>query len=78
VANGFPALKARRLRAVLERKPLSYRVVRQSGSHKRMKSRSYPPFTFSVHDGSTVSPVLVRKVLIEDVGLAEAEAMRLL
>jgi predicted RNA binding protein YcfA (HicA-like mRNA interferase family) len=31
-------MKAKRLLAILERKPLSYRVVRQSGSHRRMEA----------------------------------------
>ncbi|HEV2771153.1 MAG TPA: hypothetical protein VGV40_13295 [Solirubrobacteraceae bacterium] len=31
----FPSVKARALLKVLSRKPLGYRVVRQSGSHRR-------------------------------------------
>lgn len=43
--NPLPSLKAKRLLAVLERAPLSYRVVRQSGSHRRMESPGYPALT---------------------------------
>jgi predicted RNA binding protein YcfA (HicA-like mRNA interferase family) len=71
-------MKAKRLLAILERKPLSYRVVRQSGSHRRLEAEGRPPFTFAFHDKATIRPVLVRKILTEDVGLAEDEARKLL
>jgi len=74
----FPSLKAKRLLAILERSPLSYRVVRQSGSHRRMESQSYPPLTFAFHDKATIPAGLVRKILVRDVGLAEDEARKLL
>jgi predicted RNA binding protein YcfA (HicA-like mRNA interferase family) len=71
-------MKAKQLLAVLERKPLSYRATRQSGSHRRMQSPSYPPLTFAFHDKATIPGGLVRKILVRDVGLAEDEARRLL
>lgn len=74
----FPSMKAKRLLAVLERKPLGYRVTRQSGSHRRMEAAGRPPLTFAFHDGATVPSGLVRKILIRDVGLAEDEARKLL
>ena len=74
----FPAMKARRLLRVLECSPLGYRVARQSGSHRRMESDRYPPFTFAFHDKATIRPALVRKILVDDVGLAEDEARKLL
>lgn len=74
----FPSLKARQLLAILEREPLAYRVLRQTGSHKRLVSdKDYPPLTFSFHDGATVAPGLVRKILVKDVGLSEADAYEL-
>ncbi len=73
-----PTMKAKRLLAILERKPLSYRVSRQSGSHRRMEAPARPPLTFAFHDNATVPSGLVRKVLVRDVGLAEAEARKLL
>jgi predicted RNA binding protein YcfA (HicA-like mRNA interferase family) len=61
------------------RKPLGYKIVRQSGSHRRLESQSgYPPLTFSFHDRATVPRGAVRKVLCEDVGLAENAALGLL
>jgi predicted RNA binding protein YcfA (HicA-like mRNA interferase family) len=71
-------MKAERLRAVLERKPLSYRVVRRAGSHRRLRSSGYPPLTFAFHDNQTVPPWTVSKILLGDVGLGEDEALKLL
>jgi len=76
--NPFPSMKAKRLLAVLERKPLGYRVARQSGSHRRMESPDYPPLTFAFHDKATIPAGLVRKILVRDVGLVEDEARKLL
>ncbi|MDQ3725473.1 MAG: type II toxin-antitoxin system HicA family toxin [Actinomycetota bacterium] len=64
--------------AILERKPLNYRVVRQTGSHRRLRSPDYPPVTFAFHDSVTIPPWTVRKILIGDVGLGEDEARKLL
>jgi len=74
----FPTMKAKRLLAILERKPLGYRVSRQSGSHRRMEAPGRPPLTFAFHDNATIPSGLVRKVLVRDVGLAEDEARKLL
>jgi len=74
----FPSIKAKRLLSILESKPLDYKVVRQTGSHRRMESPDHPPFTFAFHDGATIKPALVRKILTKDIGLAEAEARKLL
>jgi len=74
----FPSLKAARLLAILQRRPLGYRVVRQSGSHRRLEAEGRPPLTFAWHAKATVPPGLVRKVLVRDVGLDEAEARALL
>lgn len=74
----FPSVKAKRLLALLERAPLNYRVVRQSGSHRRMESPSHPPLTFAFHDRATIAGGLVRKILVRDVGLDEDEARKLL
>jgi predicted RNA binding protein YcfA (HicA-like mRNA interferase family) len=64
--------------AVLERKPLNYRVVRQAGSHRRLRSPDYPPLTFAFHDRATIPPSGVRKTLVDEVGLSEIEARKLL
>jgi predicted RNA binding protein YcfA (HicA-like mRNA interferase family) len=74
----FPSMKARELLAVLSREPLSYEVARQRGSHRRLKAPGRPPITFAFHDGATIAPGLVRKILCRDVGLGEDEALKLL
>ncbi len=74
VSDRFPSLKAKRLLAILQGKPLGYRVVRQKGSHRRMESESYPPITFAAHDGDTVPGGMVRKILVDQVGLDADQA----
>jgi predicted RNA binding protein YcfA (HicA-like mRNA interferase family) len=77
--SSFPSLKAAQLLRVLRREPLRYEIVRSRGSHRRMRSvRGYPPIVFSFHDRATISPGMVRKVLVREVGLADDEALRLL
>jgi predicted RNA binding protein YcfA (HicA-like mRNA interferase family) len=72
-------MKARQLLAVLARPPLRYRVVRQVGSHRRLSSAAgYPPLTFAWHDGATIAPDAVRKVLVRLVGLSDQEALECL
>jgi predicted RNA binding protein YcfA (HicA-like mRNA interferase family) len=71
-------MKAKALLAVLIREPLCYRTVRQRGSHRRLEAPGRPPLLFSFHDGATVPPGLVKKVLVKDVGLTDDEAIDLL
>jgi predicted RNA binding protein YcfA (HicA-like mRNA interferase family) len=54
LVNPFPSVKAKRLLALLERQPLNYKVVRRSGSHRRMESPGRPPLTFAFHDKATI------------------------
>jgi predicted RNA binding protein YcfA (HicA-like mRNA interferase family) len=74
----FPSMKASALLRVLMRAPLQYRIERQRGSHRHLTSPDHPPLLFSFHDGVTVTPRLVRKILVQDVGLGADEALRLL
>jgi len=71
-------MKAARLLALLERKPLGYREVRRAGSHRRMEAPGRPPIIFAFHDKATIPGGLVRKVLTRDVELGEDEARKLL
>jgi hypothetical protein len=41
-------------------------------------SPDYPPLVFAFHDKVTIPPSRVRKVLVNEVGLAEADARTLL
>ena len=76
--DDFPSLKARRLLAILMREPLGYRVVRQSGSHRTLAAPGRPRVLFAFHDGRTLAPHDVRRVLVREVGLAESDALDLL
>ena len=74
----FPSMKAKRLLWVLMREPLNYRIVRQRGSHRTLKAPGRPTVTFAYHDRKEVRPRDVRKMLVNQVGLEEAEALDLL
>lgn len=64
---------------ILSRRPLNYEIVRQHGSHRTMRSTSgYPQLMFSGHEGDEVGSTRVKKVFTDQVGLSEAEAIRLL
>lgn len=79
MSTQFPALKATKLMALLRREPLGYEIVRQRGSHRRLRSRNgLPDIAFSFHDGVTLPGGLVRKVLVGEIGLSEDEARSLL
>jgi predicted RNA binding protein YcfA (HicA-like mRNA interferase family) len=80
MGGGFPSVKAQRLKRILMREPLNYRVTRQKGSHCRMESdvEGCKPVLFAFHDGDTIAPGLVRKILVKEAGLSEEEALRLL
>jgi predicted RNA binding protein YcfA (HicA-like mRNA interferase family) len=72
-------MKARQMLRVLMGPVLQYEVNNQRGSHRKLVSRAgYPPLLFSSHDGETLGPVLVRKILISDVGLSEEKAKEVL
>lgn len=73
----FPSLKAKQLLAVLERAPLNYVVVAQRGSHRKLESPVYRNINFAWHDGATIPPGAVKKLLVAKVGLSEEEARKL-
>lgn len=74
----FPSLKAKKLLRVLQAKPLGYRVVRQSGSHRKLEAPGRPVLTFAFHDSQSIRPSTVKDILCNQVGLPEAEALALL
>ena len=66
--------------AILRRKPLEYRVKgkRGGGSHKRLISAAgYPDIPWWAHDKDELKPSVVRSILVDGVGLTEAEARKL-
>jgi predicted RNA binding protein YcfA (HicA-like mRNA interferase family) len=64
------------LRLLLTR--LDYRVVRQTGSHRRLVADGRPAITFAFHDKATVSPRTVGVILVQQVGLSPDEAKEVL
>jgi predicted RNA binding protein YcfA (HicA-like mRNA interferase family) len=72
----FPSLKAKALLALLRRPPLSYEISRQKGSHRVLDADGYPRLGFSFHDGVSVPPGVVKKILVKDVGLSEEQALK--
>lgn len=74
----YPSMKAGKLLAILLREPLNYEIARSNGSHRTLKSELYPRVIFAFHDGKTISPGLVRKVLEKDVGLTPEQAADIL
>lgn len=78
MGNQIPSMKARALLAVLKREPLCYSVTRQKGSHRRLESPSYPPLLFAFHDGDTIGATMVKKILINSVGLTAEEVSAIL
>lgn len=49
--------------AVLQGK-LGYEIERQSGSHRRLVATGRPPLTFAFHDSASLSPGVVRDILV--------------
>lgn len=72
----YPSMKSSDLLRILA--ALGYSEDRRAGSHRRMKADGRPPLTFAFHDGQTIPPGLVRKILIKDVGLTENEIQEML
>jgi len=56
-------------------KRLGYVIDRQHGSHRTMKCSGRPDILFSYHDTASIAPGAVRKILMDDIGLSEREAL---
>lgn len=78
MATKFPSVKAQDLQRVFERRPLLYVVTRQNGSHRELRAQGRPNLRFSYHDRATVPPGVVKKYLVDIIGLSEADALDLL
>jgi predicted RNA binding protein YcfA (HicA-like mRNA interferase family) len=71
----LPVLSARQLIRVLEK--VGFRIVRQRGSHIRMKHVDGRVVTVASHAGQDIGRGLLRKIL-RDAELSPQELMRLL
>ena len=72
--NQFPSMKTKELIKCLCRAPLYYKIVRQRGSHRTLKSKNYPDIRIGYYDSYEVSGEFVRDLLIKRVGLTQAMA----
>ncbi len=72
----YPSMRSSDLLHILAH--LGYIEDRRVGSHRRLKANGRPDLTFAFHDGQTVPPGLVRKILAKDVGLSEDEIREIL
>lgn len=73
-------MKARRMRTLLARE-FGYEVpasARAGGSHRKLVAAGRPTLTFAFHDGDELGPVMVRRILIRDVGLTLQEALEVM
>lgn len=75
----FPSMRGRELYRHLARKPLSYRQDpdrSREGSHRTLVSDAYPDLHLAFHDSVEIAPGLVRKILVQDVGLSPDQALK--
>lgn len=71
----FPSLKAKEMLSVLG--TLGYTVTRQKGSHRQMDAEGLPRLTFAFHTADTIPSGMVRKILVDQVGLDADTARKL-
>jgi len=73
MGESFPSLKAKDLERIIE--AVCGAPVRQAGSHKQYRSpNGGGTFTYGFHGSDTVSPHMVRRILLRDLGLTKDEA----
>ena len=58
--SNWPATKARRVLAALER--LGWRVKRQSGSHKLLTREGRPDYEFAFHDNAELGRRILSRI----------------
>jgi len=71
-------MKAEAFLAVLTREPLAYEITRQKGSHRTLEAEGRPKLLWSYHPRATVPPGVIRKYLVNQIGMSEADALALL
>lgn len=71
-------MKAKVLLRLLTSQPLGYVVVKQVGSHRRLEAEGRPPLYFSFHDRTEIGGTMIRKILVDQVGLDEHVAKGIL
>lgn len=71
-------MKTKELIKCLSRLPLKYKIIGQSGSHRTLGSENYPEIRISYHDTFEISGFKIRKILMEDIGLTEEIARKVI
>ena len=74
----FPSMKTKELIKCLCRYTLCYKIIRQRGSHRTLKSEHYPVLRISYHDSVEISGFRVKKILTQEVGLTEIMAIEVI
>ena len=74
----IPSMKITRLLRIICSEPLNYRILRIHGSHRFLVSSNYPSFVLSTHHGREVPSNKVKSILINEIGLSEEEAWKLI
>lgn len=77
MASPYPSMKVKRFRRLLGR-AFGYERVkgRGKGSHTILRSnRGYPDLVDGFHDGVEIPPHRVKRILIDDVGLTNQQAL---
>jgi len=74
VGDSFPSMKARRLLTILCREPLGYTFTQDGTSHCKLRAADRPTIGFAFHDRATIPPGLVRRILVNQVGLTVEQA----
>ena len=73
MGDSWRAMRGKKVRILIERHCGG--PVRQKGSHRRYKSPiNGARFTYAYHEGAEVNGNIVRKILVEDIGLSVSEA----
>lgn len=71
MGDSWPSVRASDLVRIIERH--CGQPTRQNGSHRRYKGK-HKYFTFAYHNGDEINGNIVRRVLVNDVGLTAQEA----
>jgi predicted RNA binding protein YcfA (HicA-like mRNA interferase family) len=55
---------------------LGYAPIATKGSHVKLAAAGRPTLTFAFHAGATISPGVVRDILMKQVGLDKDDALK--
>ncbi len=73
----FPSMKSAEFRRLVMRSPLNYRILRTRGSHQLLTVAGRGTILIATHEGRTMSPRMVEKLLTQNAGLTRKDALKL-